>query len=113
MGTVTNSSERRKNVTSTGFANLSETTSIITTVDTAAQRFTRQRVGGDGRIEELALNTPRNGLRHRDAGDVPTTGGGTVRVSELINMPLPGTGMSVFTRVAPNQNFFGISLAQP
>ena len=43
-------------------------------------------------------------------GSSATTSGGTVNYSEIISMPLPGTGLGTYISVAANQSFFGISV---
>ena len=96
-----------------GYASaLSEAATTITAVDAASQSYTRAR-SSDGRVDSLTLNKPRDGLRYRAAGTSPTSTGGTVNFSELINLPLPGTGVVVYESAAATQNFFGISINKP
>lgn len=89
-----------------------DNTTTVQTVDATAGSFTRVR-GSDGRVDGFTLNKPRDGLRYRAAGTSPLTGGGTANLSEIIVMPLPGTGASTYISVSPNQNFLGISVNHP
>ena len=59
------------------------------------------------------LDKPRAGLRYRPAGTSTTTTGTTVTISELITLPLTGTGVGFYQSVASNQNFFGVSITKP
>ena len=112
MGTVNNVWDFTLN--GSGYASaLDEMTITVTAVDSATQSYTRQRAS-NGRIDSFTQNTPRDGLRYRAAGTSPTNSGGTVSFSEIIAMPLPkSVGLTVYTSVAANQNFFGVSIAQP
>jgi len=98
---------------SAGYAStVSDTMMTIQSVDTATASFTRVRAS-DGRVDGFSINKPRDGLRYRAAGSSTTTSGATVNYAEIIAMKLPGTGLSVNTSVAANQNFFGISVDHP
>lgn len=88
---------------------VTDTTTTIQSVDTATSSFTRVRAS-DGRVDGFSVNKPRDGLRYRAAGSSATTSGGTVNYSEIIIMPLPGTGLGTYVSVAANQSFFGISV---
>lgn len=100
-------------INSSGYGStLSETATTVVSIDTAAQSYSRQRAS-DGRIDGFAINSPRTGLRYRAAGSSPINSGGSVSFSEIISMTLPGTGVGVYTSVAANQNFFGISVNKP
>jgi len=96
-----------------GYAStVTDTTTTVQAVDTTAASYTRVRAL-DGRVDGFSINKPRDGLRYRAAGSSATTSGGTVNYSEIISMPLPSTGLSVYVSVAANQNFFGVSVNQP
>ena len=100
-------------INSTGYAStLGEIATTVKAVDTVAQSFTRERAS-DGRIDGFHINNPRNGMRHRAAGSSLDKFGATVTFSEIISMPLPGTGIGVYSSVAANQNFFGVSVNKP
>lgn len=100
-------------INSTGYAStLGEIAAKVTAVDTVAQSFTRERAS-DGLIDSFNINNPRNGLRHRAAGSSLDKFGAMVTFSEIISMPLPGTGIAVYSSVAANQNFFGVSVNKP
>jgi len=88
---------------------VTDTTTTIQSLDTATSSFTRVRAS-DGRVDGFSVNKPRDGLRYRAAGSSATTSGGTVNYSEIIIMPLPGTGLGTYVSVAANQSFFGISV---
>jgi len=88
---------------------VTDTTTTILSVDAATSSYTRSRAS-DGRVDGFSANKPRDGLRYRAAGSSSTTSGGTVPFSEIIAMPLSGTGLSVYVSVAANQSFFGVSV---
>ncbi|MED5621060.1 hypothetical protein [Ideonella sp. BN130291] len=100
-------------INGSGFASaLSEMEFTVLTNDAATQSYTRSRTS-DGRIDGFTIESPRAGLRHRAAGTSQINTGATVSFSEIIAMPLPGTGITVYTSVASNQNFFGVSVGKP
>lgn len=88
---------------------VTDTTTTIQSVDAATASYTRVRAL-DGRVDGFTVNKPRDGLRYRAAGSSATTSGGTVNYSEIISMPLPGTGLGTYISVAANQSFFGVSV---
>ena len=94
----------------TGYAGaVTDTTTTIVSVDSAASSYTRSRAS-DGRVDGFTINKPRDGLRYRAAGTSATTSGGSVNYSEIIAMPLSNTGLNVYVSVAANQSFFGVSV---
>ena len=96
-----------------GYAStVTDTTTTVQAVDTTAASYTRVRAF-DGRVDGFSINKPRDGLRYRAAGSSATTSGGTVNYSEIIVMPLPSTGLSVYVSAGANQNFFGVSVNHP
>lgn len=92
------------------FAPPVDLTTTIIGIDTAAGSYTRIRAS-DSRIDSFTINTPQPGFRTRAANSC-TIGSASVGCTGLIAMPLLGTGISVYTSVAP-QNFFGITVAKP
>jgi hypothetical protein len=97
-------------VASNGLAGvISDTTTTVQTVDAATSSYTRVRAS-DGRVDGFTVNKPRDGLRYRAAGTSATTAGGSVNFSEIIAMSVPGTGLSTYVSVNPNQSFFGVSV---
>ena len=91
---------------------LADATTTVKTIDAVTASFTRERAS-DSRIDGFTLNKPRAGVRHRAAGTSPVTGGGSVSFAEIVVLPLPDTGITVYTSVAPTQNFFGVSINHP
>ena len=77
-----------------------------------AGSYARERLS-DGRIDSFTINKPRDGLRYRPAGSSLSYAGGTVPFSEILSLPLPGTGVTVYASVAAAQNFFGVSVGKP
>jgi hypothetical protein len=84
----------------------------VRTVDTAANAYTRERAS-DGRVDGFTIDKPRTGLRYRASGTALTRTGTTVSLSELIAMPLPGTGISVYTSLLAGQYSLGVSVTRP
>ncbi len=100
---------------STGLASgPADFTTTVKTVDAVTGSYTREALA-NGRIDRLAINTPRTGLRHRPAGSSPTTTGGSVSFGELVMMPLPDTGLWVYSSVGTTASaaFFGVSVGRP
>ena len=91
---------------------LGDTTTTVKTIDAVTASYTRERAS-DSRIDGFTLNKPRAGVRYRAAGTSPVTGGGSVSYAEIVVLPLPDTGITVYTSVAPTQNFFGVSINHP
>jgi hypothetical protein len=91
------------NWTGTAAAGFTDTSGSVTAVDATARTYTRTL--DSGRVDLWNLDVPRNGLRYRV---------GTANSSELLNMPLPGLGMSVYGAVVGNSalsgGFFGIGV---
>jgi hypothetical protein len=100
--------------TSTGSTNAAQpvvdATYTVTGIDVAGDSFTRKRAS-DNRIDTLALNSPHPGLRSR-ATNTCTVNNVQNNCPGLIGMPLPGTGISVYQGIAP-QNFFGVTVEKP
>jgi hypothetical protein len=98
-------------IASNGFASpLIEMSTTVTGVDTVTNSYTRIRAS-DGRIDGFKLDDPWTGLRSRAASSC-TVNGAVNNCSGILVLPLPGTGVSVYTAVAP-ANFFGISVSRP
>lgn len=99
---------------STGFATplVSDVSTTVTSVDAVTGSYTRSRAA-DGRIDGFTINTPRNGLRHRPAGSSPTNTGVPVNFSAILVMPLADTGVTFYSSLAANENFFGVSIGRP
>lgn len=97
-------------------ANFSEATYTVNDVDAAAQTYTRT-TQANGVVNEFSNNLPRNGLVHRAAGTTTNNSGAIVNVSELISLPLPGTGVVFYGRVTTestrNSGFFGVGVQKP
>ena len=99
-------------VSNTGTSAVSEVVTTVKSVDAVAGSYARERLS-DGRIDSFTINKPRDGLRYRPAGSSPTRTGATTQFPEVLALPLPGTGVSVYTSVAAAQNFFGVSVGKP
>jgi hypothetical protein len=83
-------------------------TRTVTAVDATTQSYSRVS-SSDGRVDGFSINNPRTGMFYRPASVSPINGGGTVNISELLLLPLPG-GASVYSSVNPAQNFLGLSV---
>jgi hypothetical protein len=96
---------------SDGFASaLSDATTTITAVDAASGTYTRRR-RSDRRVDSFTVNQPQSGLRAR-AADSCTIDGAPSSCAGITVMPLPGTGVAVYTGTGPG-NFFGLSVTKP
>jgi hypothetical protein len=87
-----------------------DATTTVKSVDDVARSYTRERPNGS--IDTYTIDQPRDGMRHRAAFSSPTTAGGVVNFSAILAMPLPDTGVTVYTSAAAAQNFFGVSVAK-
>jgi hypothetical protein len=100
-------------VAGTGVASTpTDLVTTVTAVDTAAKSYTRERQS-DGRLDSMKLDMPRPGLRYRAAGNVPIRSGATVSASELIMLPVPDTGIWVYTSTFNGAYSLGVSVAHP
>ena len=104
---------RSFSINSTGVASAlsGDDTRTVTSVDAAAQSYSRTRQS-DGSIDGFSINSPRTGMFYRPASVSPVNGGGTINISEILLLPLPG-GASVFTSATAPNNFFGLSVNHP
>jgi hypothetical protein len=98
-------------ITSSGAAStLVESSTTVTDVNASAGTFTRLRAS-DQRIDSFKVNDPQPGMRSR-AANTCTANGAALACTGIAVMPLPGTGISTYVSVAPD-NFFGMSIAKP
>ncbi|MCY1373622.1 hypothetical protein D9M69_609100 [compost metagenome] len=74
----------------------------MTSVDTAANTYTRQR--NDGRVDLWHNNMPSDGLRYRHAAP---------NAAEVIGMNVANTGLTVAISVNPANSFYDISVDRP
>lgn len=97
-------------------ATLAEQTFWVTGVDAANQTYTRWRTQ-DAVVNTFRVNHPSNGLIYRAPTTATTVAGTTTTVSEILAMRMPGTGVSVSSRVTNpttrSQGFFILSLEKP
>lgn len=93
------------NWTGNAGTSFSDTSGAVTAVDANARTYTRTLASG--RVDVWNLDSPRFGLRYRV---------GSATSSELLNMPLPGMGMTVYGAVVDNNalstGFFGIGVSK-
>lgn len=71
----------------------------VSDADATTQTYTRQAVA-DGNSQPFTANKPRDGLVYRAAGTSTLTNGQVVSFNELVVMPLPGLGLSVYGTIA-------------
>lgn len=92
---------------------VSNDTNTVTAVDTATRVVTRQR-SSDNRVDRRRYDSPRDGLRHRIAGDCSVSGI-PVNCAEVVQLPLQGMGISAVTGVSsdPANAFFVLSANDP
>jgi hypothetical protein len=83
-----------------GASALADYSITVTSVDTAAQSYTRLRAS-DQRVDTFLINNPRDGVRNRVAN-------GTV--SATFAMPLAGWGVVLSTNVTATGNFLDVSV---
>ncbi|MCY1208033.1 hypothetical protein D9M72_196490 [compost metagenome] len=85
-----------------GGTEISEYSNTVTSVDTAANTYTRQR--NDGRVDLWHNNMPSDGLRYRHAAP---------NAAEVIGMNVANTGLTVAISVNPANSFYDISVDRP
>lgn len=88
---------------------LVEQSTTVTAVDAAAGTYTRTSTS---RIDRYKVDDPQAGMRSRAANSCTTPAGAALACSGIVAMPLPGTGITSYFTVAP-QNDFGITIARP
>ena len=93
------------NWTGNAATSFTDSSGSVTAVDTATRTYTRTQTSG--RTDVWNIDFPRFGLRYRFGS--PTS-------AELLNMPLPGLGMTVYGAVvgetALNTGFFGFGVSR-
>jgi len=93
--------------------NFVEDVVTITAVDVATKVVTRIR-GSDARIDSLATDSPRDGLRYR-APNSCTRNGVAVNCAEVVQLPLQGIGITLSASVSSNPatSFLSVSVGRP
>jgi hypothetical protein len=93
--------------------NLGEDDVTVTAVDAATKVVTRIR-GSDARIDSLAYDSPRDGLRYR-APNSCTRNGVAVNCAEVVQLPLQGIGITLSASVSSNPatSFLSVSVGRP
>jgi hypothetical protein len=92
---------------------LFERTATVIAVDTGAKTVTRIR-SPDNRIDTLAFDKPRAGLRYR-AADSCSVNGLPAGCAETVQLPLQGMGVTVSLSVGtePSTAFYSVSTNKP
>ena len=92
---------------------LFERTATVIAVDTGAKTVTRIRFP-DNRVDTLAFDKPRAGLRYR-AADSCSVNGLPAGCAETVQLPLQGMGVTVSSSVGtePSTAFYSVSTNQP
>lgn len=93
-------------------ASTTEDTSSIISVNSAAGSYVRALTASPGVLFTQLINNPRSGLRLQPTAATMTNGANTT-VSEILLMPLSGTGINVFMNLSSTTTPFGISINKP
>lgn len=90
-----------------------DTTVSVTAVDETAKTVSRSRAS-DNRVETLAYDAPRDGLRHR-AADTCTIADVAADCPELVQLPLQDSGVTLSLSVGtdPASASFNIAVSKP
>lgn len=85
----------------------------VTAVDATTKVVTRIR-GSDARVDQLAYDSPRDGLRYR-APNSCTRNGVAINCAEVVQLPLQGIGITLSASVSSNPatSFLSVSVARP
>lgn len=114
VGDVTNYREFSLNGNGTLSALLDET-NTVTAVDATAKAATRLRTR-DSRVDTIAFDKPRNGLRYRAPNSCTNNVTGAVlNCAETVQLPLQGMGitLSVSVTTSPTGAFLSVSVNKP
>jgi len=96
---------------STGVASaIGDSSVTIQAADATAGTYTRVRAS-DGRVDSLAINQPRTGMRLRAAGSSVLTNGQTLSFAEMISLPVPG--VRVYILHSGINGTLGVSVTKP
>jgi hypothetical protein len=92
---------------------LSEDSTTVTAVDATANTTTRL-LASTNRVDVLAYDKPRNGLRYR-APNSCTINGAANNCAEIVQLPLQGMGitLTLSTSTNPANSFFQASIGKP
>lgn len=71
------------------------------------------RTFSDGHTQTVLLNTPRDGLRRREAGSSPNSGGTPVPFNAVVQLRPQDVGLSISVSTDPAQNFFSTAVETP
>lgn len=97
VGQVTQALTLQMDTVSTSLSQIVDTRSVVTAVDSANSRYTRTLTlnasTGLTRPEDVVLNDPSAGFRHRPAASVTASDGSTSAVLETVTLDLPGIGL--------------------
>jgi hypothetical protein len=114
VGQVTNYREFGLNGDGT-LTNLLDQSNTVTAVDATAKTVTRLRTT-DNRIDTLAYDTPRDGLRHRAQGSCTNSvTGAVINCAQVVHLPLQGMGITLSMSVStvPTAGAFFVSISKP
>jgi hypothetical protein len=93
---------------------LIEDSITVNSVDATAKTATRTRLS-DGRIDTLAYDSPRPGLRYRQQNSCRNGAGATINCAEVVNLQIQGMGWRIATSVGSNTAaaFYNINVNKP
>jgi hypothetical protein len=112
VGTVTNFRQFQLNGNGT-IADLLDETVTVTANDATARTVTRVRTS-DGRVDTLAFDKPRDGLRYREANSC-TINNAPFNCREIVQMPMSGMGITLSLSVGTSSAtaFYDVSVNKP
>jgi len=95
-----------------GLGDVSEDGFSYTAVDAATGVATRQFTS-DSRFDTITFNDPYPGLRYRATNACTTSAGGAFSCSGVVQMRLPGSGITLVVSSVPTKHFIAVSVSKP
>jgi hypothetical protein len=95
-----------------GLGDVSEDGVSYTAVDAATGVATRQFTS-DSHFDTITFNDPYPGLRYRATNACTSSAGGAFSCSGVVQMPLPGSGITLVVSSVPTKHFIAVSVSKP
>jgi hypothetical protein len=99
-------------VNGTGIGTVSEESITVSAADATAGSFSRQ-FASDSHFDTVSLNTPFSGMRYRAQNACATSTGAAMSCSGTVQLPLPGTGITLSVSSVSTRHLMTVSIGKP
>jgi hypothetical protein len=99
-------------VNGTGIGTVSEESVTVSAADSTAGSFTRQ-FASDSHVDTVSLNAPFSGMRYRAQNACATSTGAAMSCNGTVQLPLPGTGITLAVSSVSTRHFMTVSIGKP